>query len=140
MDTEIVVPKIILTHIELMSISYLNNQSIALKTKPNVGQISVSLRLYAKTKNSFKVKLSQIITFNTAKLRTRHEAIFSNEDTISKKLFSSEVLQEKLLDILFPFNTELFAFISAKSFGAPIIAPSHYSDTKEKKPTKVLKE
>jgi len=132
MDAEIIIPEIVLTHIELLSISYLNNTSVSSKIKPNVGQISVNLRLHAKTKNSFRARLTQVIIFNTARLRTKHEAIFSNEVLISKKVFNSNALQEKVLDILFPFNTELFAYISAKSFGAPVIAPSFYSDAKDK--------
>jgi hypothetical protein len=128
METEIIVPIIELSHFELLSITYTINPLVNLSDR---GDMSFNIRLYGKHRNKFRVRLVTEIHYKTAKFRARYSAEFEHKEPISHEEFRSELLQNEVVNYLLPFNTELFAHISSKSFGRPIIAPSSYSQDEE---------
>lgn len=134
MDTKIEIPKIELKHIELLSISCRNASTsrLPLETASSKGEMSLSYRFYSKRKSSFKITFIITILYETVRFRARYRAEFIHREPLPQSTYDSKAFYKEVVDTLLPFNTELFAFISAKIFGRPIIAPCTVSEDTQK--------
>jgi hypothetical protein len=93
----------------------------------------IKFSLYQRRKNSFKTRTMQEITSDGMLFRVRHEALFTTSTNINKKLYDQKDFQNKVINHLVPFASELFAILTSKSFRIPIVPPGEvrFSETPE---------
>jgi hypothetical protein len=84
---------------------------------------SIQFRVYARTKRSFKVRATQQIIAGAVIYRARHEARFNCDSPLAPEILESQAFQNKVANYLLPFASELFSFLTGKSFTVPIVSP-----------------
>jgi hypothetical protein len=125
-DTSTDIPVLKIIDIRLLSLSYrITSPSLPLDipTTTNV-EGHINLRAYKVAKKSFKVIMSHELRLKGVVCRTRHQARFASSKPISPELFQNESFHHQIVNKLMPFNSELFAMLTSKSFNTPIITLS----------------
>lgn len=127
------IPPVRLTEIKLLNLSYRASSSeIVTNNEAKLhleGNIALSFR--EKRKYSFKVRARQEIKVEGALLRVTHEARFTSQSTLPKEIFRTDDLERRVIDIILPFASELFAILTGKSFVVPVIAPGELPEEVE---------
>lgn len=92
---------------------------------------SISIRIFAKRKNTFKVSCRQEIKIDEASFRVRHEARISSSESLSNKSMDSREFKNIISNMMMPFAAELFSTLTGKSFPVPIISPGELPEETE---------
>ena len=123
--TKIEIPVLRLTEIKLVSLLYrVKNVHLLPNTQSDIHlEGSINYRLYGRRKNSFKMRATQRIEAEGLSFRVRHEARFTTDTPLPKNLFDDRIFQNKVINEMVPFGSELFAILSSKTCVAPIITP-----------------
>jgi hypothetical protein len=125
-DTAADIPVIRIINIRLLSLSYhIRSSSVPLDI-PSSGTIegNVNLRGHRVGEKSFKVIISHELRANEFVCRMRHQARFASNSPITPEIFQSDPFNRQIVNKLMPFNSELLATLTGKTFSAPIVISS----------------
>lgn len=119
------IPSLRLAEIRLLSISYrITNKSVLTDQLSRIHvEGSISYRIYARRKNSFKMRITQEIRAEGVLFRSRHEARLTCDVPISKEMFEDREFHQKAINAMLPFGSELFANLTGRTLAVPIITP-----------------
>lgn len=123
--TKAEIPVLRLTQIKLTSLTYrVKNVNLITNIQSDIHlEGFFDLNLYGKRKNSFKIRVTQRIEGEAVLFRARHEARFTVDTPLSKEFFNNRDFHNKVMNVIVPFSSELFALLSSKTYVAPIITP-----------------